>query len=197
MKEWDNVNKANKAIGVIEGVAAGLRDGLEGLLIASCEVIDETLRDLMTQSGNDREEHLMDQNLIHTLLKDKDDLLTENSQLRDMLEKMATEGGAEAECDDEIATSATPPRNDSGCLKVQTDNPSVACGDSSPCTGEPLGAAKGCEVCKGMAVVGAIKKGRDGFALIVAKEKRLMAKIEEEERIDFNIEFCPFCGRKL
>lgn len=182
LKEWDNVNKANKAIGVIEGVAAGLRDDLEGLLIASCEVIDETLRDLMTQSGNDREEHQTDQTLIHTLLKDKDDLLTENSRLRDMLEKMAT-----VESADEIATLDTPPNND----KIEgADGTSLSlCAAANQEKAE--GFIDGCVVCKGLA------KLYSWRAIDVwIKDRRLVVGANGLSESS-TISFCPKCGRKL
>ena len=182
-----------RALGLVEGIAFGMGEYARDVLLGAAEDIDSGIKALEKRAEEAEKEHGEDQLAIRGFLRSVDELRTENTRLRDMLEKMATEGGAEEECDDEIATAPADPRNDSGCLKMQTDNPSVACSDSSPCTGEPLGADCGCDVCKEKKLLWHWYGGKHAAWL---REKRLVFRDGGTE-YSCEIVHCPICGRKL
>ena len=185
MSIYKCAKQANRAIGVIEGVAAGLRKELEDLLMGSCEVIDQTLEKYEAWQGEREEDFFKDQARIQELLRQKDELLTENGKLRSILE--------------EIATSPAAPRNDSEDLNVLRENATdpaelrndnAGMGKRAAKTSETVG---GCEVCRGMKLL-----WEDGISDITVEIKRGRMVIETGEyEVDASIEYCPNCGRKL
>ena len=184
-----------RALGLVEGIAFGLGEGARDVLLGAAEDIDSGIKALEKRAEEAEKEHGEDQLAIRGFLRSVDELRTENTRLRDMLEKMATEGECDRESEGETGDTTG-------------DNPSVACGDSSPkvncreaareaglghCTGEPLGADCGCDVCKEKKLLWHWNGVKHAAWL---RGKRLVFRNEGTE-YGCEIVYCPICGRKL
>ena len=172
----------HRAVGQIEGVAFFQSEVVRDLLLGSAEDITDGVESMKKKMESMEAVGLMQTTQIERLMKDKDDLLTENAKLREAGER--------------IATSAAPPRNDKD--GVPAGDPSVSLvADTSPCAGEAGEMKRACIICEGPGFIQPIKPENGRFAVIDAKSKKLIVKVCGEKRMDFNIKFCPACGREL
>ena len=103
----------HRAVGQIEGVAFFQSEIVRDLLLGAAEDITSGVESMKEQMEAAREVGLMQTTQIERLMKDKDDLLTENGKLREAGER--------------IATSAAPPCNDEEGENTAKNDGCVCC----------------------------------------------------------------------
>ena len=173
-----------RALGLVEGIAFGLGEDARDVMLGAAEDIDSGIKALEKRAEEAEDDVFRSGNTIHMLTIENEAFMRENERLRDMLKQMATDGECDSESEGETEDATG-------------DNPSVACGDRSPCTGEPLGAGTvwrtedGCAVCKE-----GVKVLDGGGTAVWIKGRRL--RVETAGFVHSSaIAFCPKCGRKL
>ena len=185
----------HRAVGQIEGVAFFQSEVVRDLLMMAVEDITDGVESMKEQMENMEEVGLMQTTQIERLMKDKDDLLTENAKLREAGERIAASAAPPADAQKKWRRQ-TPPedvgsRNDEG--GVPAGDPSGGFAATSPCAGEALGAEDGCEYCRNKKPL--VTDGMTTF--FIDRAGWLSCRVSDRTKLLAELKFCPKCGREL